>query len=238
MRLIEHVGSTAVPGLAAKPVVDIVVGVDDPDDEDAYLPVLEAPEYELRVREPQHRCLRIGDPHEPVNLHCYPPAHDEVRKMLVFQDRLRADIDDRLRYKMAKRELAQREWRDMNYYAEAKHRVIAAILHNAGWTEPGWSTVDPPSSSQSWSASVSSASRIEASSGPPGAALDRAHPPACTIGYPCPKPLLSARPVMVSRAVPAGGHGAPHPSDQLGASGCRERDQETAVQAVVKSSFS
>ena len=134
-RFVEHVGSTAVPGLAAKPVVDVVVGIDDPDDEPAYLPDLEAIGYQVRVREPGHRCLRAGEPDEPVNLHCYSPGDDEVRRMLAFRDRLRADPGDRLRYEQAKRELAQREWRDMNYYAEAKHPTIAAILRNAGWPD-------------------------------------------------------------------------------------------------------
>lgn len=132
-RLVEHIGSTSVPGLAAKPVIDIVVGIDDPDDEPAYLPDLEAIGYDLRVREPQHRCLRIGDSHEPVNLHCYPPEHPETRRYLVFRDRLRADEDDRLLYEAAKRSLAGREWPDMNYYAEAKGPVIDEILERAGW---------------------------------------------------------------------------------------------------------
>jgi GrpB-like predicted nucleotidyltransferase (UPF0157 family) len=133
-RLVEHVGSTSVPGLVAKPIVDIVVGIDDPDDEPAYLPELEALGYDLRVRGPQHRCLRIGDPDEPVNLHCYPPDHAETRKYLVFRDRLRASAADRERYAAVKRELAQREWRDINYYAEAKGPVIREILARGGWT--------------------------------------------------------------------------------------------------------
>jgi GrpB-like predicted nucleotidyltransferase (UPF0157 family) len=135
-RLIEHAGSTAVPGLAAKPVVDILVGIDDPDDEAAYLPGLEAVGYDLTVREPQHRCLRAGDPGEPVNLHCYPPGHPEIRKMLLFRDHLRRNARDRRRYEAAKRELATRQWRDMNYYAAAKGPVVTEILHNAGWTAP------------------------------------------------------------------------------------------------------
>src|SRR5438270_202501 len=52
---IEHIGSTAVPGLPAKPIVDVLVTVEDPDDEGAYLPALVAAGYELRVREPGHR---------------------------------------------------------------------------------------------------------------------------------------------------------------------------------------
>jgi GrpB-like predicted nucleotidyltransferase (UPF0157 family) len=133
-RLVEHVGSTSVPGLAAKPVVDIVVGIDDPDDEQAYLPDLEAIGYDLRVRGSQHRCLRAGDPDEPVNLHCYPPEHAETRKYLVFRDRLRSSPEDRERYESVKRDLAQREWRDVNFYAEAKGPVIREILARGGWT--------------------------------------------------------------------------------------------------------
>jgi hypothetical protein len=106
-----------------------------PDDEQAYLPDLEAAGYDLRVRQPQHRCLRAGDPDGPVNLHCYPPDHAETRKYLVFRDRLRSNPDDRERYERVKRELAQREWRDINYYAEAKGPTIREILTRAGWTE-------------------------------------------------------------------------------------------------------
>lgn len=134
-RLVEHIGSTSVPGLAAKPVIDIVVGIDDPDDEPAFLADLEAAGYDLRVREPEHRCLRIGEPDEPVNLHCYPPDHIELRRYLAFRDRLRVSQADRDLYAATKRELAKREWRDINYYAEAKGPVIADILARAGWHE-------------------------------------------------------------------------------------------------------
>lgn len=133
-RLVEHIGSTSVPELAAKPIVDIVVGIDDPDDEPAYLSDLEAVGYDLRVREPAHRCLRIGEPDEPVNLHCYPPDHDETRRVLLFRDRLRANAADRALYERTKRSLADREWPDVNYYAEAKQPVIDEILGRAGWT--------------------------------------------------------------------------------------------------------
>ncbi|GAA1232141.1 GrpB family protein [Pseudonocardia alaniniphila] len=134
-RLIEHVGSTSVPGLAAKPIIDIVVGIDDPDDEQAFIPDLEAAGYELRVREHGHRCLRIGDPDDQVNLHCYPPEDDEVRKYLIFRDRLRASDADRDLYERTKRKLAEREWPDVNYYAEAKWPVIREILVRGGWQE-------------------------------------------------------------------------------------------------------
>ncbi len=132
-RLVEHVGSTSVPGLVAKPIVDIVLGVDDPDDEPAYLPDLEAIGYDLRVREPGHRCLRAGEPDEQVNLHCYRHDDPEIRRCLVFRDRLRSDPADRERYAATKRALAEREWRDINFYAEAKSPVIKEILRRAGW---------------------------------------------------------------------------------------------------------
>lgn len=132
-RLVEHVGSTSVPGLVAKPIVDIVLGVDDPDDEPAYLPDLKALGYDLRVREPGHRCLRAGEPDERVNLHCYRHDDPEIRRLLVFRDRLRADPADRERYAATKRGLAGREWRDINFYAEAKSPVIGEILRRAGW---------------------------------------------------------------------------------------------------------
>ncbi|MFF5985705.1 GrpB family protein [Prauserella flavalba] len=135
-RLIEHIGSTSVPGLAAKPIIDIVVGIADPDDEQAYRPDLEAAGYDLRVREPGHRCFRAGEAGESVNLHCYPPDDVEVHRYLAFRDRLRADAADRELYEATKRELAQREWRDINYYAEAKRPVIFEILARAGWREP------------------------------------------------------------------------------------------------------
>ncbi|MFI7705183.1 GrpB family protein [Nonomuraea sp. NPDC049480] len=66
-------------------------------------------------------------------MHCYPPDHVDVRRYLAFRDRLRASESDRDLYAATKRELAQREWRDINYYAEAKGPVIGQILTRAGW---------------------------------------------------------------------------------------------------------
>jgi GrpB-like predicted nucleotidyltransferase (UPF0157 family) len=124
-----------VPGLPAKDIVDVVVGIDDPDDEDAYLPDLEAAGYEVRVREQGHRALRAIDQSDRANIHCYPPDDVEVRRYLALRDRMRADDADRDLYAATKRELATREWRDVNYYAEAKGPVIWEILRRAGWDE-------------------------------------------------------------------------------------------------------
>ncbi len=124
-RAIEHIGSTAVPGLAAKPVVDILLTVDDPEDEPAYVPPLERAGYVLRVREPGHRMLRT--PERTVHVHVYPPGSEEARRNIVFRDRLRSNAEDRAEYERIKRSLAG-HWPDMNYYARAKGPVVERIL--------------------------------------------------------------------------------------------------------------
>lgn len=126
---IEHVGSTSVPGLAAKPVIDILVVVPNSADESAYLPRLEAAGYVLRVREPdwnEHRMLRT--PEQDVHVHVYSDGCAEVARNLAFRNRLRRNADDRRRYERTKRELAAKDWPDMNAYADAKTEVIESIL--------------------------------------------------------------------------------------------------------------
>jgi GrpB-like predicted nucleotidyltransferase (UPF0157 family)/GNAT superfamily N-acetyltransferase len=126
---IEHVGSTSVPGLAAKPVIDIDVLVADSSDEAAYLPALVQAGYVLRVREPdwhQHRMFRT--PELDVHLHIFSPGCPEVTRHLAFRDRLRTCPEDRLLYESVKRKLAREDWTDMNAYARAKSEVVEQIL--------------------------------------------------------------------------------------------------------------
>jgi GrpB-like predicted nucleotidyltransferase (UPF0157 family) len=127
---VEHIGSTSVPGLAAKPIVDVVVTVADVEDEDAFVPALERAGYVLRVREPGHRMLRT--PVAGVHVHVYPDGDPEVDRYLAFRDRLRASAEDRRAYEDLKRRLAPRDWPDLNHYAEAKGPLIEAILARAG----------------------------------------------------------------------------------------------------------
>ena len=130
--LLEHVGSTSVPGLAAKPVIDLVLAVADPTDEDAYVPPLEALGYTLHIREPdwhQHRLLKRADP--AVNLHVFGEDAPEVARMVAFRDHLRADEADRGRYESTKRYLAARDWAVTQDYADAKSDVVAAIMRRA-----------------------------------------------------------------------------------------------------------
>lgn len=127
---IEHIGSTSVPGLAAKPIIDIDLSVADVDDESGYLADLEQAGYVLRVREPAHRMFRT--PELDVHLHICTTGSYWERRHLVFRDWLRTHPDDRQRYEDVKRDLAQREWDDMNDYADAKTEVIADIMQRAG----------------------------------------------------------------------------------------------------------
>lgn len=132
VRLLEHAGSTSVPGLAAKPVIDIILAVPDSADESAYVPSMEAAGYVLRIREPgwfEHRLFK--GPTATINLHVFSEGCPEIDRMLAFRDRLRTHDDERLRYEAAKRELATREWTYVQHYADAKGEVVEGIIARA-----------------------------------------------------------------------------------------------------------
>ena len=134
---LEHAGSTSVPGLAAKPIVDIVLGVADPADEASYVPSMEAGGYVLRIREPdwhEHRVFK--GPDTDINLHVFAADSTEIVRMLAFRDRLRSHDDERLRYEATKRELAARHWTYVQDYADAKGEVVEAIIARA-LADPG-----------------------------------------------------------------------------------------------------
>jgi GrpB-like predicted nucleotidyltransferase (UPF0157 family) len=134
---IEHVGSTAVPGLAAKDIIDIDLVVPDSANEDAYLPTLEGAGYLLRVREPnwhEHRYLKGPDTN--INLHVFSPGCPEVIRHRLFRDWLRDHDDDRDRYATVKQELALRH-DDVRDYSEAKNGIIDDIYARAFAAEPG-----------------------------------------------------------------------------------------------------
>ncbi|HSL34808.1 MAG TPA: GrpB family protein [Candidatus Limnocylindrales bacterium] len=130
---IEHTGSTSVPGLAAKPIIDILLVVPDSADESAYVPQLEAVGYVLRIREPdwhEHRLFK--GPETNVNVHTFSPGCPEIERMVGFRDWLRTHDEDRDLYERTKRGLAAREWQYVQHYADAKTEVVEAILARAG----------------------------------------------------------------------------------------------------------
>jgi GrpB-like predicted nucleotidyltransferase (UPF0157 family) len=129
---VEHVGSTAVPGLPAKDRLDIDLIVADPADEDAYVPALTAAGYTLRTREPhwyEHRCLWTEG--HTANLHVFAPDGDEYLRHLIFRNWLRTHPDDRARYAATKHHAAATTPTIIEYVA-AKSTVIIDILRRAG----------------------------------------------------------------------------------------------------------
>ena len=130
--LIEHVGSTSVPGLAAKPKIDMLLVVANSADESAYVPALEAAAYVLTIREPdwyEHRMFK--GPDTDINLHVFSSGCRETDRMLLFRDWLRSNESDRRLYERTKRELASNNWKYMQNYADAKTSVVEEILMRA-----------------------------------------------------------------------------------------------------------
>ena len=132
VHLLEHVGSTSVPGLPAKPIIDMLLIVADSGDEPAYVPSMEAHGYVVRIREldwQEHRVFK--GPDTDINLHTFSDGSSEIGRMLAFRDRLRTHVDERERYLETKRELATRHWVYVQDYADAKGEVVEAIIARA-----------------------------------------------------------------------------------------------------------
>ncbi|MGH2465410.1 MAG: GrpB family protein [Candidatus Limnocylindrales bacterium] len=129
---LEHTGSTAVPGLAAKPIVDMLLVVGNSSEEAAYLPPLVAAGYRLVIREPEwHEHRLFKGPDTNVNLHVLSSGSPEIERILAFRDWLRSHDDDRQRYEATKRELAARKWAYIQNYADAKSEVVESIIAKA-----------------------------------------------------------------------------------------------------------
>jgi GrpB-like predicted nucleotidyltransferase (UPF0157 family) len=126
---VEHIGSTSVPGLAAKPIIDILLTVPDITAEEDYLEPLLASGYLLRAREPGHRLLRTEQ--RDVHIHILEPDDPAAADYLLLRDHLRIDREDRELYEATKRDLVGRDWPDMDAYADAKTAVIEEIKGRA-----------------------------------------------------------------------------------------------------------
>ena len=131
-RLIEHVGSTSIPGICAKPIIDVVLVVADSADESGYVRRLEENGFRFHLREPEwheHRLFKLEVP--PANVHVFSEGCVEVDRMLLFRNHLRADISARARYESAKQLLAQREWEKIQDYADGKSEIVETLLADA-----------------------------------------------------------------------------------------------------------
>lgn len=140
---VEHVGSTAVPGLPAKDVLDVDLVVPDPRAEAAYVPALEALGFRFLLREPrwyEHRFFVREAPapghaaRQAVNLHVFGPDAAEPVRHRLFRDRLRAHAADRDRYAAAKRDALRATLsagEDVPAYTARKDAVVRDILENA-----------------------------------------------------------------------------------------------------------
>lgn len=129
---IEHTGSTAVPGLPAKPVIDMLLVVENSADENAYVPALESVGYVLRIRETnwyEHRMFNRLD--REINLHVLSAGCSEIDRILVFRDWLRCNSSDRDLYARTKLALVEKNWKYVQNYADAKSAIIQEIMKRA-----------------------------------------------------------------------------------------------------------
>jgi len=133
IRRLEHIGSTSVPGIPAKPIIDILLVLDASGHEATYVPDLESAGYRLVIREPdwhEHRVFK--GPDTDINLHVYTAGDVEIDRYLLFRDWLRTHDDDRDLYERTKRELAGQTWKYVQQYADAKSEVVEGIIERAG----------------------------------------------------------------------------------------------------------
>lgn len=136
--MLEHVGSTSVPDLCAKPILDVLLVVPDSADEPSYVPAMETAGHSLRIREPdwhEHRLFKGVNP--DANIHVFSTGSPEIDRILAFRDHLRTDAADRDLYARSKRDLAARTWRYVQHYADAKTEVVEAIIARANERRAG-----------------------------------------------------------------------------------------------------
>ena len=130
--MIEHIGSTSVSGLMAKPIIDILLVVEDVGKEDDYMDDLCRHGYILRVREPDfenHHMFK--GPDTDIHLHVFSKGSKEIEKYLLFRNYLRLHDDARELYENTKKELAKKTWKYVQNYADAKSEVVQKILSDA-----------------------------------------------------------------------------------------------------------
>ncbi|WP_058827215.1 GrpB family protein [Haloferax sp. Q22] len=140
----EHVGSTAVPGLAAKPIVDLLVLVSDRDDAGGVARALEAAGYEERPDDdvPGRRFFVRGPPERRTHyLSLTEVGSDCHREQVAFRDDLRADDDLAAEYERRKRKLAEAHPDERSQYTNAKASFVESVLGDVLYSGDGDSLV-------------------------------------------------------------------------------------------------
>ena len=127
--MIEHIGSTSVAGLSAKPIIDILLVVEDAGCEEDCVEALCQQGYVLRIKEPDfenHHMFK--GPDTDINLHVFSKGSKEIDKYLIFRNYLRAHPEARMLYEETKKKLAQKKWKYVQNYADAKSEVVLKIM--------------------------------------------------------------------------------------------------------------
>ncbi len=130
--MIEHIGSTSVEGLMAKPIIDILLVVEDASREEDYLDALVSHGYVLRIKEPEfenHHMFK--GPDTDINLHVFSQGSKEIDKYLIFRNYLRKNKKARQLYEDTKKQLAKKTWKYVQNYADAKSEVVQHIMDEA-----------------------------------------------------------------------------------------------------------
>jgi GrpB-like predicted nucleotidyltransferase (UPF0157 family) len=137
---VEHVGSTAVPGLRAKPIVDLLAPVATLDAAQAAIPMLQEAGWLFWPDDPnRHYRLWFLRPRPDARTHhlqIIAQDHPAARALIVFRDALRDDLDLRARYAALKDQLAEQHRIDRDAYTNAKADFVRAVLQSKGAAEP------------------------------------------------------------------------------------------------------
>lgn len=129
--MIEHIGSTSVRDLLAKPIIDILLVVEDAGVETYVKPLVNAG-YTLRIKEPDfenHHMFK--GPDTDINLHVFSKGSKEIDKYIIFRDYLRTHKEARELYANTKKELSKKIWKYVQNYADAKSDVVSQIMEQA-----------------------------------------------------------------------------------------------------------
>ena len=145
---IEHVGSTSIPGIAAKPIIDIQVSVPDIEDERAFVPGIESLGLALRAREPDLAHLYFRNNPRTVQIHVCQFGSKWERDHLLFRDYMRAHPERARQYEALKWSAADTYRDDRIAYTEAKGPLIEGVLADAEeWAgRTGWRVIGAHSS--------------------------------------------------------------------------------------------